>query len=92
MSPAAKTNARYIIGVVCGIITIVGFAFSFGVGYAQNNADHDMMQEKTADAVVSVKEVEKEQASMVEDVQEIKTDVAVIRTTQKQILDEIKKK
>ena len=44
MSPQAKTNTKYIITTISAIMTLSVFAFSLGVGFKQNAAEHEIIQ------------------------------------------------
>ena len=99
MSPVAKYNTKWIIGITTGLLTIMTFTFILGTGFAENNADHRAINTKidTTD-ITQLEETRRSKETdkkLIESVSTIKTDIAVLREQGKQVnlsLIEIKEK
>ena len=76
MSPAAKTNSRIIVGTATGMITVVTFIFVLGMGFAQNNSDHNAIK---GDVKHEIARSTIADAAHKEDIKEIKTDIGAMR-------------
>jgi hypothetical protein len=88
MSPAARDNTKWIVSITVSIIVIISFAFSLGVGFAGNEADHVSIKKD----VVNVHTLS---AAATENITAIKIELKGIGTTmsaQAKTLEKIEKK
>lgn len=94
MSPVTKYNAKWVIGIIVGILTISAFAFTMGSGFAQNNADHRAIDTKigTNSKMMTAKIIESQKVNekLIGDVQTIRTDIAVLKQQGKQTTETLK--
>lgn len=99
MSPQMKYNAKVTIGIATGVITVLVFVFSLGVGFAKNNTDHIMIKKD----IVAAKEIEVAEtirskaadAATAKDIGDIKitqTAISTILAAQSKTLEKIEKK
>ena len=99
MSPQAKSTAKFTIGIATGLITLLVFAFSLGVGFAKNNTDHLLIKKDIENAsIIEAAETKRSQAvdkATAKDIGEIKIvqkAMGVTLTQQSKTLEKIEKK
>jgi hypothetical protein len=99
MSPQAKSNVKFTIGVATSIITIIVFAFFLGVGFAENDTEHLLMQKDIENASkIEAAETKRSQAvdiATAKDIGEIKIvqkAMGVTLESQSKTLEKIEKK
>ena len=85
MTAHQKSNIKMTIGCITGIITIIIFAFSLGVGFAGNTAEHDAIKVDLV-AVRQADEEETKRSKMTDkatanDISKIQLHIGIIQTT-----------